>query len=541
MKKYLLVALNSQYIHTNLAVRYIKKYVEEHNENPLKTMEIYESNINNQLINIIRDIYEKSPDVVIFSTYIWNREYVFKIIGEMKKIIPRCKVGLGGPEVSYDSEKVLSENPQIDFIVKGEGERGVLKMFSQSFENIGGIYNYPMAHDLDEIPFPYSLEEIMEEKKILYYESSRGCPFSCSYCLSSADRGIKNFSLERVKRDLGIFLQSNIKLIKFVDRTFNINRGRYMEIWNYLIENYREGITFHFEVNANIFDSETLELLKKVPEGYFQFEIGVQSVNWETMESINRRNLLDRLSENIRKIPKTIHLHLDLIAGLPHETYNLFQNSFNYVYDLKPEMIQMGFLKILKGTRMEREVEQYGYSYTDFAPFEVLSNRFITFGELVKLKEIERVLDLYYNSEKFQKSLDYIVDNFYTSPFLFFQDIAEYFKEQGYMDIGHREQSLYNYLLDFYKNKKFKNIEIFIEHLKFDMMRSGKVSSSPSWLERKRDEEKYNLLIKAKNYVSVREGHKFSDLERFSYNILDGRAEEIEIFFDYKNKNIERV
>ncbi|MGL5099162.1 MAG: DUF4080 domain-containing protein, partial [Fusobacteriaceae bacterium] len=492
-------------------VRYIKKYVEEHNDNPLKTMEIYESNINNQLINIVRDIYEKSPDVVIFSTYIWNREYVFKIIGELKKIVPGCKIGLGGPEVSYDSEKVLSDNSQIDFVVKGEGERGVLKMFSQSFENIAGIYSYPMAHDLDEIPFPYTLEEIMKEKKILYYESSRGCPFSCSYCLSSADRGIKYFSLERVKRDLGIFLQSNIKLIKFVDRTFNINRGRYLEIWDYLIKNYREGITFHFEINANIFDEETLELLKRVPEGYFQFEIGVQSVNWETMESINRRNLLDRLSENIRKIPKDIHLHLDLIAGLPHETYNLFQNSFNYVYDLKPEMIQMGFLKILKGTRMEKEVEQYGYSYTDFAPFEVLSNKFITFGELVKLKEIERILDFYYNSEKFQKSLDYIVDNFYSSPFALFQDIAEYYKEKGYMDIGHKEQSLYNYLLDFYENNKFKNKEVFIEHLKFDMLSAGKVSTSPQWLVRNRDEDRYNVFIKSKNYVSVREGHKFSD------------------------------
>ncbi|MGL6130544.1 MAG: DUF4080 domain-containing protein, partial [Fusobacteriaceae bacterium] len=526
---------------TNLAVRYIKKYVEENNEDSQKSIEIYESNINNQLINIVRDIYEKSPDVVIFSTYIWNREYIFKIIGEMKKILPKCIIGLGGPEVSYDSEKVLSENLELDFIIKGEGERGVLKMFSQSFENIGGIYNYPMGHDLDEIPFPYTLEEIMEERKILYYESSRGCPFSCSYCLSSADKGIKYFSLERVKGDLGIFLQSNIKLLKFVDRTFNINRGRYMEIWRYLIENYREGITFHFEVNANIFDNDTLELLKNVPDGYFQFEIGVQSVNWETMESINRRNLLDRLSENIRKIPKTIHLHLDLIAGLPHETYNLFQNSFNYVYDLKPEMVQMGFLKILKGTRMEREVEQYGYAYTDFAPFEVLSNDFITFGELVKLKEIERVLDFYYNSEKFEKSLNYIISNFYNSPFVFFQDIAEYFKKSGYMDIGHKEQSLYNYLLDFYNHNNFQNRDIFIEHLKFDMLKSGKISNPPHWMVRKRDDEKHNVLIKSQNYTSVREGHKFSDLELFSYNILDGKPEKIQLFFNYKNRNIERV
>lgn len=541
MTKYLLVALNSQYIHTNLAVRYIKKYVEEHNDNPYKTIEIYESNINNQLINIIRDIFEKEPDVVIFSTYIWNREYVFKIIKELKKIRPNCKIGLGGPEVSYDSKKVMAENREIDFIVKGEGERGVLKMFSQKMENICGIYDYPMPYDLDEIPFPYTLDEIMEEKKILYYESSRGCPFSCSYCLSSADRGIKYFSLERVKKDLDIFLQSNVKLIKFVDRTFNINKGRYIAIWEFLIENYRPGIIFHFEVNANIFDEETLNLLKQVPEDYFQFEIGVQSVNWETMESINRRNLLERLSENIKKIPRSIHLHLDLIAGLPYESYSLFQNSFNYVYDLKPEMIQLGFLKILKGTRMEAEVKKYDYQHTEFAPFEVLSNKFINFGELVKLKEIERVLDFYYNSEKFLKSLDYIIDNFYTSPFNFFEDISSYFKSMGYMDIGHKELSLFTYLLDFYQKMQFSNIDIFREYLKFDLLATGKLGNTPEWMTREKDEEKYNFIIKKMGFVSNREAHKYSDLERFRYNVLDGQAGAVEIFFDYKKKKVEKL
>ncbi len=538
MNKYLLVAINSQYIHTNLAVRYLKKYVEKYSN---KNLEIYETNINNQLSNIIKDIFEKSPDIIIFSTYIWNRDYVFKLIKELKKILPKSKIGMGGPEVTYDSIDILVNYEEVDFLIKGEGERALLKVVLEDIIDLKGVYEVEVPSNLDEIPFPYTLDELMVERKILYYESSRGCPFSCSYCLSSIDRGIKYFSIERIKQDLNIILKSNIKLLKFVDRTFNINKGRYFEIWNYLIDNYREGITFHFEINANIFDNETLELLKKVPSNYFQFEIGVQSINLETMESINRRNLISKLTENIKKIPKTIHLHLDLIAGLPYETYELFENSFNYVYNLKPEMVQLGFLKVLQGTRISKEIKKYNYKYTEFTPYEVLSNDFISFKEISKLKEVERLLDLYYNSEKLIKSVDYIIENHYSSPFKFYEDISSFFKSSLLLDIGHKDVSLFNYLLDFYKYRNFNKLEKFIEYLKYDFLMLGKPGNYPEWFQSKKNSDIYNSIIKTKKFVSAREGHKNSELEEFTVNVLENTEDSVMLFFNYKDKTVEEI
>lgn len=541
MRNYLLVAINSQYIHTNLAVRYLKKYAEEFCDTEKVNVEIYETNINNQILNMIKDIYEKRADVIIFSTYIWNREITFKIIKELKKILPKTKIGMGGPEVSYDSLDILKKNPQIDFIIKGEGERGFLKIISQTLENISGVYDYPVPYELDEIPFPYTEEELKGEKKILYYESSRGCPFSCSYCLSSIDTGIKYFSIERVKNDLRAFLHSDIKLIKFVDRTFNINKGRYLEIWKFLIENYREGIVFHFEINANLFDDETVKIFEKIPENYFQFEIGIQSINWETMESINRKNLIDKLSENIKKIPKNIHLHLDLIAGLPFETYNLFKNSFNYVYDLKPEMIQLGFLKLLKGTKMLSDSSEYEYQYTEFPPYEILSNKYIKYEEISKLKEIETILDLYYNSEKFEVSLNYIIKNFYDSPFKFFEDISLYFKEKQYLDIGHKIHSLFNYLYEFYKEKNFSEIDIFREYLKYDYLVLGKPGVYPSWFKSIKNSDLHDEIIKKEKFTSAREGYKNSELEIFEYNIFQNKEEKMILFVNYKEKKVKII
>lgn len=539
MEKYLLVAINSQYIHTNLAVRYLKKYSEEYTN---KNVQIYETNINNQILQIIKEIHEQEPTIVIFSTYIWNRDYVFKIIKELRKIMPEVKLGVGGPEATYMGDDYLLKDEQVDFLIKGEGERAFVKLLEEKIEDIKGIYEEQMPHNLDEIPFPYSQEEIMKESKILYYESSRGCPFSCSYCLSSIDKGVRYFSIDRVKSDLNIFLKSNIKLLKFVDRTFNINKERYLEIWKYLIENYREGITFHFEINANILDDESLELLKKVPKDYFQFEIGVQSINYDTMESINRRNLLDKLEKNVREISKNIHLHLDLIAGLPYETYEIFKKSFNYVYDLKPEMIQLGFLKILKGTNMEKTSEKYGYQYIEFPPYEVLSNDFLSYKEIVRIKEVEKLLNYYYNSEKFEKSLNYIVKKYYTSSFDFFEDISSFFKMNGLLDIGHKELSLFNYFVDFAKYKEFAD-EYFYEYLKFDYLKNGKPGVYPQWFKSEKDSDLYDITIKNKGYKSTRDGHKNSELEIFSFNVLkeEESAKRIALFFDYRNGKVYEV
>lgn len=549
MSKVVIAAINSQYVHLNLAVRYLKKYTET---NSNIKVEIYETNINNQLLNIIKDIFELNPDKIIFSTYIWNKEYVFEIVKEIKKVLPNVKIILGGPEVSFGWEKIMEENPEIDSILIGEGEKVFLNFLTEENDKVMGLVyrkdgevcfngTEKIIEDLDIIPFPYEKEELQDKTKIFYYESSRGCPFNCSYCMSSIDKTVRYYSLDRVKEDLKIFLNSPIRLLKFVDRTFNLKKERYREIWKFLLENYREGITFHFEINANIFDDETLDFLETVPKGYFQFEIGVQTINPDTMKSINRNNILDKLAHNVRRINKNIHLHLDLIAGLPYETYEIFKKSFEYVHELKPEMIQLGFLKLLRGTQMYNEAEKYEYKYFSKPPYEVFSNKFISFAEIIKLKNLEKILDYYYNSEKFTMSVDYIIKRYYKSSFDFYEEIADYYDKKGYLKINHKESALFNILHDFYIEKGFKDIKVFEEYLKFDFIMLGKPGFYPEWLISLKDSELHNSIIKEKGFKSVREGHKNSELELFSFNIFNGNKEEINIFFNYKTREYEVI
>ena len=549
MSKIVLAGINSQYVHLNLAVRYLKKYVEANSD--LK-IEIYETNINNQVFNIIKDIYELNPDKIIFSTYIWNKEYIVEIVKELKKVLPNVEIILGGPEVSYKWEKFMANMPEVDALLLGEGEKVILNFLTKKDKKVLGvvyrengeiIFNgiEPIIENLDIVPFPYEDWELEDRTKIFYYESSRGCPFSCSYCLSSIDKTVRYYSLDRVKKDLKRFLDSPIKLLKFVDRTFNLKKERYMEIWQFLLENYREGITFHFEINANIFDDETLDFLEKVPKGYFQFEIGVQSINPETMVAIKRNNILDKLAHNVRRISRNIHLHLDLIAGLPYETYDIFKDSFNYVYNLKPEMIQLGFLKLLKGTQMYDEVEKYQYKYYSKPPYEVFSNKFISFGELVKLKNLEKMLDYYYNSEKFSYTCDFVIKNNFDSAFTFFEKIADYYDKKEYLKISHKEVALFNILYDFYVENNLKDLDIFVEFLKYDYLALGKPGSYPKWLKSNKDSELHNQLIKDSEFKSVREGHKNSELEEFKYNIFTNKRENINIFFNYKTKKHEII
>lgn len=545
MKKIVLTAINSQYVHLNVAVRYLKKYVEKNSDIKL---DIYETNINNQLMNIIKDLFEKQPDMIIFSTYIWNKEYVFSITKELKKILPDVKIALGGPEVSYEWDKIMAENQEIDYIFTGEGEKVLLNFFTKDISEVKGVvyregdnlkYNgiEPLIENLDIIPFPYDDEELQDRTKIFYYESSRGCPFNCSYCMSSIDKSVRYYSVDRTKEDLKRFIDSPIKLLKFVDRTFNLSKEKYMAIWRFLLENYREGITFHFEINANIFDDETLDFLETVPKGYFQFEIGVQTIDAQAMKSIGRINKLEKLEHNIRRISRNIHLHLDLIAGLPYETYDKFRESFDYVHRLKPEMIQLGFLKLLKGTKMYDEREKYGYKYFSKPPYEVFSNEFISFAEMVKLKNLEKVLDFYYNSEKFPESVQWIIENHYESAFSFYEDVADYFDKRGYLKVSHKESTLFTLLYEFYLDKGLKEREIFVEYLKYDYLMLGKTGFYPEWFKSEKDGELYDELIRERNYKSIREGHKNSELERFSYNIFTKEFEDIYVFFDYRDRS----
>ncbi|MGL4425033.1 MAG: B12-binding domain-containing radical SAM protein [Cetobacterium sp.] len=544
MEKTILVGINSQFIHTNLGIRFLKSYVEKHSE---LTLEIYESNINSQVQTIITDLFNLEANHYIFSTYIWNKEFVFRIIKELKKIKPDAKITLGGPEVTYNAEESLRENSSIDYILVGEGEKVLLNFLTKEKEKQRGVAflrngefkylgdEFPIEN-LDSIPFPYTEDELKENIKILYYESSRGCPFSCSYCLSSIDKGVRYWSLERVTEDLKKFIDSGVELVKFVDRTYNLRKDRYLGIWQYLLDNYKEGVTFHFEINANIFDEEVIEFLKKVPEHYFQFEIGVQSINKETMNSINRRNLLERLKNNIKAISKNIHLHVDLIAGLPHDTYETFKDSFDYVYELDSEMIQLGFLKILNGTRISKEIEEYDYKYIEFPPYEILSNCFISYKELVKLKNFEKMLDYYYNSEKFKNSVNYIINTNYSRPFDFFEDIADYYEKNNLLNVGHKVVSIFNHLVKFYEDKKFIQKDIFVEYLKLDYLLLGKPGSYPEWFISEKNKDKYNEIVIQKNFNSTREAYKKTEFEKFQYDVLNNKVGTIEIFFNYSNR-----
>lgn len=543
-EKIVLVGINSQYIHTNLAIRYLKRYVEKYSD---LSIELYETNINNRLENILSDIFNTGASHVIFSTYIWNKEYVFNLSRELKKIMPKVKITLGGPEVSFSAKEILEKNQFIDYILLGEGEKVLLNFLTKPHKEVKGVAfldngkfiylgDENLIENLDEIPFPYTELELKENKKILYYESTRGCPFSCSYCLSSIDKAVRYKSLESVKNDLSKFINSEIELVKFVDRTFNLRKDRYLGIWEYLLEEYRPGITFHFEINANIFDDEIIEFLKRIPEGYFQFEIGIQSINKETMDSIDRRNLLERLEKNVRAISKNIHLHVDLIAGLPYDTYGTFKNSFNYVYELKAEMIQLGFLKILSGTKISKEIKDYNYEYMGLPPYEVLSNKFLSYEELIKLKNIEKMLDYYYNSEKFKNSINYIISNIYETPFDFFEDISIYYKKKNLLDISHKTVSIFNYLYDFYCEKKFNEKEIFTEYLKLDYLLLGKPGFYPEWFKSNKDKDKYNEVISLENFTSTRDAYKKTEFERFTYNVSENKEGEVDVLFNYTLK-----
>ena len=542
--KNILVGINSKYVHTNLAIRYLKKYIEQNSNEKIK---IYESSINNNIQKIIRDIVEYEPDNIFFSVYIWNVEMVFKITKELKKILPNKRIILGGPEVSYNPEEILEKNLEIDGILIGEGENVLLNFLTKDIKDVKGVYYRednkikfngfePLIENLDIIPFPYDDEELEDIHKIVYYESSRGCPFNCSYCMSSIDKSVRYFSLERTKKDLKKFIDIGTRLVKFVDRTFNLNKDRYMEIWKFLLENYRENITFHFEINANIFDDEVLEFLKKVPRKLFQFEIGVQTTNPSTMKAINRNNNLDKLFHNVTFINKNIHLHLDLIAGLPFEDYETFGKSFDYVYKTKCEMIQLGFLKMLKGTQMKDEGEKYSYKYLDFPPYEILSNEFISYKDICRLKDIEEVLDFYYNSQKFLKSVDFVVENFFESPFKFFESIGDFYKERGYLEVAHKEVAIFNNFVEYYEKMNFPKKEEFLEYLKFDYLFMGKPGFYPAWIEENKDKELHKNIIEKMSFRSTREAHKLTELERFSISIDTKEREDINIFFDYSGE-----
>ena len=484
MKDLVLVAINAKYIHTNLAVRYLKAQLCGYD------VGIIEVSINDSIHRMAEHCLASSCLIFGFSCYIWSMELVLKVAEILKKSRPEAKILLGGPEVSFDPEELLTAHGFIDFIITGEGETS-LEMLLESkndpkaFKDIPGLWFITMdcgiAHgpseqtmDLEKLNFPYSQDELLRLKdKIIYYETMRGCPYHCSYCLSSTGQGVRTKALEQVFKDLDFFMAGGMKQVKLVDRTFNFDTNRAKAIFNHLIE--ADGKTnFHFEMTGDQLDDELVDLLKKAQPGLIQFEIGVQSTDITTLKAIGRQTNLSQLEVNVKKIldENNIHIHLDLIAGLPYETYAVFKTSFNRIIALKPDMLQLGFLKCLKGTRIRREGEAHHYYYMSFPPYEIISNAYISSSELYRLRNIEILVDRYFNSGGFKQSLSYLFEmNFFKSAFDFFEQFSDYWSNQGYYDMGKSKEQLYEILLDFIKN--FDDEGILEESVKFDYLCLG--------------------------------------------------------------------
>ena len=487
--KILLTTLNSKFIHTNLAIRYLKSYTKD-----LVDADIREYTINNDLDYILKDIYKNDYDVILFSTYIWNVLDIVKLCENIKKVKPNTIIGLGGPEVTYDSENAMEKYPFVDYILCGEGELVFrdLVMYLQGNKNIedveGIVYrnngeivvNRPkeLLQNLDEIPSPYeNLDPKEYENRIVYYETSRGCPFNCQYCLSSTLKGLRYFSIDRVKKDLKALIDARVSQIKFIDRTFNANKKFAKEIMNFLMENDNDYTTYHFEVTAHLLDDDMLEFLSNCKEGLFQ----------KVLDAVGRRDDFTKLSKVVKKIAsyRNIHQHLDLIAGLPYEDYASFENSFNDVFNLGIEHLQLGFLKMIKGTGVRKTANEHGYKYKDYPPYEVLYNNYISYSQILKLKDIEEILEKYYNSKNFVLSMRYIIFNYYKeSPFKFFEEFAIYFDKNGYFDVAQGKNQLYKILLDFYNESINKNNNLFNDILKYDYISLGKTSNIPQFFNK---------------------------------------------------------
>lgn len=476
--KTLLTTLNTKYVHTNIALKYLYKTIEN------KDVILKEYTINEPLGNILRDVATYKADVIAFSVYIWNVEEVLKLSKNIKKITPNVKIILGGPEVTYRSTQILKENASIDYVIIGEGEEVLAPLITYieegiTFDNLknvsyrnenGEIIEGEIAITCDTNNIPRIAKDIVKgyDGKIVYIETVRGCPYNCSYCLSSTIKGIRSFDMKRVKEELLILIKAQVRLVKFVDRTFNYDKKRALEIWKFILENNISS-EFHFEISAHLIDEETLEFLEKVPNGVFRLEIGVQSTNPETIKAINRTTNFEVIKNVVQRIMKigNITTHLDLIAGLPYEGYERFKESFNDVYDLNPTELQLGFLKMLSGCQITKEKELHDYEYTSYPPYEILNNKFISFEEITKLKFVEEMVDIYHNSMRYKNTLELVLEKFET-PFEMFYELSRYALENKYFERKISAEEWMDVLARFYISKGFKDYEQFKEQLKKD-------------------------------------------------------------------------
>lgn len=573
--KFLLVGINAKYIHSNPAIYSLRAYAgAEYRDN----IEIAEYTINNRREEILSDIYLRKPDVIGFSCYIWNFEMVKSLLPDLQKVLPKVEIWLGGPEVSFDGVELLQKYPMASGIMTGEGEATFKELLAYYVERksdkllseIKGLL-LPSGHtgdrdslSMDELPFLYedAKREGLSEfrNKIIYYESSRGCPFRCSYCLSAIDKSVRTRSLDKVKRELKFFLDNKVPQVKFIDRTFNAVHEHAMSVWRYLIENDNGVTNFHFEIAADIMTQEEIELLSVMRPGLVQLEIGVQSTNEPTLREINRFVNTAHIAKVVKELRKkqNIHIHLDLIAGLPYEDYATFIRSFNEVYAMGPEQLQLGFLKVLKGSPMEAGKEKYGLLFQQEPPYEVLSTKWLTYAEVLRLKRVEEMVETFYNSNQFCHTLPTIEAEF-ESAFSMFEALADYYEEKGYFVKAPARSSRYEILLAFACEKNPEREALYRELLTFDYYLREKAKSRPLFApdaEEYRDavwdfyckEEAEPAYLPAYREYHARQTMKMTHMEAFHYPVWEGkkhdRAEEWKrnekpcfVLFDYQVRN----
>ena len=483
--KVLLAGLNAKYIHSSLALYSLAAVCRSKGQK----VEVAEYTINQEFLHVLGDIADRAPDVVGFACYIWNREMALKITSELKKILPEVRIVLGGPEVSAEAANVLAEFPTVDYVIQGEGDEsfselleqiaggmravtveGVAQRMGKRIELNGGVR---VVKDLDCLPFPYAEEQMCElRNRIVYYESSRGCPFSCSYCVSAASRDVRTRSVNKVKEEMDFFLRHSVPQVKFIDRTFNVKPEHYQEIWRFLHD--RPGKTgFHFEIVADLLSEEEVQWLANVPPQLFQFEIGIQSTVESTLAAIGRHNQWNLLAHNVGRLMENgnIHLHLDLIVGLPQENISGFAGSFNATYSLQPNMLQIGFLKLLPGTKIRAEAAKYGYVCLSHPPYEILANHALSYKEISRLKGLEEVFNQTYNSGRFSRTLSYLVKTAGNGDaFLFYSRLSEWWKNKRLTGVPHNPDKVLGYLLDFAQGLEPEKQKWVAELLKFDVL-----------------------------------------------------------------------
>lgn len=562
--KTVLVAINAKYIHSNLAVYSLRSYARTFGYEP----ELLEFTINQQKDQILKGIYEAKPDLLCFSCYIWNLSYAEEIIEDIKKILPEVTIWAGGPEVSYDAPKFLKRHPEVDGIMCAEGEKTLTELINyyeigksqgESLDGINGIvyqenktiHQTPLRDimNMDDLVFPY--EDLKDfEHKIIYYESSRGCPFSCSYCLSSIDKKLRFRSFSLVEKELEFFLAHKVPQVKFVDRTFNCKKSHAMAIWTYIKE-HDNGITnFHFEVAADLLTEDEIALIQTMRPGLIQLEIGVQSTNEKTLAEIHRKTDFEEITRKVKAVQKgeNVHQHLDLIAGLPYENYESFGHSFNDVYALKPEQLQLGFLKVLKGSYMAEAAEGYGCVHKAKPPYEVLGTRWLSYEEILKLKGVEEMVEVYYNSGQFQKTIR-AMEYLFETAFSMYEELADFYEKNGYNEVSHTRIRRYEILQEFLQ-KKEANLEYFKQLMIFDLYARENMKTRPQWANDlsaykmqildfyKKEEENPELLTDYQGY-QARQTIKMTHIEVFTYDVINENEEKgaYPVLFDYKKRS----